>query len=156
MNRHQPSILRYEVGGTTTKIYEPSEGARSIATVLENHGASPLRLLFTDTGAEPDPDKYITLHPGQPIEANPPICVYAYSPSGAVVPVVVVTGVRYVGAVSTEAGGTALSAEADQRAETRQQKQLLAEIGILLRVGLRYLAEWQGEEFNLSDALNPK
>ena len=156
MNRHQPSIQRFDVGPTPRKVYEPSDGARSIATVLENHGSSVVRLLFTDTGAEPDPDKYLSLHPGQPIETNPPICVWAYSPSGATVPLVAATGVRYVGEVATDGDSSSFAVIADQLAELRGQKQLLAEIGVLLRIGLRYLAEWQGEEFNTTDALEPR
>jgi hypothetical protein len=157
MNRHNPTIARSTVTGSSTKIFEPGNSNQSIPAVVENHSSVAVRLTFSDTGAMPDPEAYSSLAPGCAVEMNPSINIWAYSPSGVNAEVVVTTGIRHVGSIgatsaSAEAG-TSLSAEAVQLASWAQQKQLLAEILVGLKVALRYMAEWQGEELKESDAL---
>jgi hypothetical protein len=152
MNRHTPKIVRTEVSAAPVRVYQPGNSAQSIPAVVENHGLAAARLIFTQTGVDPDPDSYVSLPAGKAIECNPGIDIWVYTPSGAIIEIAVVTGIRHVGTVDGEADSTAV-AIADQVAMIRQQKQLLADIDLKLGVLLRYAADIADEEFGARDAL---
>lgn len=153
MNRHNPTIERTSVSGAPVRVYSPGDSARSIPAIFENHGSAVVRLIFTDSGVEPDPDKYVSLPAGKAVEANPGIDVWAYSPSGVSVEVSVSTGVRYVGTIDSSVEASA-SVMTDQLGVALTQKQLISKMVDLQLVMLRYFAEWQGEKFSIRDGLD--
>ena len=153
MNRFNPVTKRVSVSGAISKISEAPTGNLSIATLIENHGAAALHLIFNDAGTAPDPDDYVTVLPGCAIEVQPVSDIWGYTPSGATCDVVIARGVRHVGQVDSSADPSEAAAT-DQLVVVRKQKEILNAIDLKLGVLLAYCSLGFQEELRSSDALD--